>query len=258
MSRAGAILAVIPARGGSRGIPRKNVKPFAGKPLLAWTVEAAQDSGVFARIILSTEDEEIAHIGKRYGAEVPFLRPPELAQDATPTAPVIQHAVEWLKDHEAWQPEVVMVLEPTSPCRRPFHLQEAARLLSTGRADSLASVSAVPHHYVPDKLLTVQADGTLSGLNGVPIQDMIHRRQDLAIYYAFNGLVFACRTDLVLRDPPSLWGQHVQAYVVDSKYSVDLDRPQDWAAAEGRFQWLISEERDAASDALVEQAGGGR
>ena len=252
------VLAVIPARGGSKGVPRKNIKPFAGKPLLAWTIEAAQESGVFARIMLTTEDEEIAQLGKRYGAEVPFLRPQELALDATPTAPVVRHTVEWLRDHDAWQPEWVMVLEPTSPCRRPFHLQEAARALSTGRADSLASVSVVPHHYAPDKLLKVHVDGTITGLSGVPIRDMVHRRQDLATHYAFNGLLFACKTDLVLRDPPALWGEQVMAYVVDPKYSIDLDQPQDWAAAEGRFQWLISEEHDVASDSLAEHAGGGR
>lgn len=238
----GDLLAVIPARGGSKGIPRKNIKGFLGKPLLAWTIESARDSGVYARIILSTEDEEVAQAGKRHGAEVPFLRPSELAQDATPTAPVIRHALEWLQRHDGWSPDAVMVLEPTSPGRRPFHLREAARLLQERDADSVASVSELPHHYAPAKALRLRDDGTIAGIDGTPVRTMIHRRQELPATYAFNGVLFACKRALVLQDPPTLWGEKVLAYVVDRKYSFDLDWPEDWPAAEARFQQLLHEE----------------
>lgn len=232
-------LAVIPARGGSRGIPRKNIKEFLGKPLLAWTVEVARASGVFERVLLSTEDKEIARIGRAFGAEVPFFRPKSLAEDTAPTAPVIQQAVEWLKEHEGWTPDVVMILEPTSPSRRTFHIHEAARLLVTTDADSLASVSEVPHHYNPLKVLRRDERGQLVGIQGTHVRDMIHRRQELPTYYAFNGLIFACKTELVLRDPPTLWGDKVLGYVVDPKYGVDLDYPEEWALAEAKLKPIL-------------------
>ena len=237
---ANRILAVIPARGGSKGVPRKNIKVLAGKPLLAWTIEAAQASGIFERILLSTDDEDIATVGRRWGAETPFLRPCELAGDETPTALVIRHAVEWLKQHERWLPRYVVVLEPTSPSRRPAHIREAIDLLRRRDADSVASVSQVPHHYVPMKLVRLQSDGTVIGIDGTPVREMIHRRQDLPTYYAFNGLIFACKAELLWREPPTLWGEKVLAYVVDSTYNLDIDVPEDWPVAEWRFQRMLA------------------
>lgn len=237
-----SMLAVIPARGGSKSIPRKNIKDFLGKPLLAWTIQSAQESGVFGQVVLSTDDAEIARVGQALGANVPFLRPAELAQDATPTAPVIGHAVKWMQTHAGWTPDWVVVLEPTSPGRRAFHIREAVALLQQSDADTVVSVSAVPHHYVPAKLLKLGDDGTVSGIGGTHPRAMIHRRQDLPAYYAFDGLIFACKTELVLQDPPTLWGDKVLAYVVDRKYSLDLDQPEDWVAAEARLRQVLLEE----------------
>ena len=236
------MLAVVPARGGSKGIPRKNLKPFCGKPLLAWTVEAAQASGVFRRIILSTEDQEIAEVGRAYGAEVPFLRPGALAEDRAPTAPVIRHTLEWLKEREGWLPEAVMVLDPTSPGRRPVHIRDAAACFRNNGVGSVASVSEVPHHYVPSKILHLHRDGTVTGVDGTPVRQMIHRRQDVPTYYAFNGLLFACKTALLWRQPPTLWGEQVFAYVVDAKYALDLDEPEDWPLGEQTFERILQEE----------------
>ena len=236
------ILAVIPARGGSKSIPRKNVKNFLNKPLLAWTVEAARESGVCERVILSTDDEEIARVGAAYGAEVPFLRPKDLAQDTTPTEPVVRHTLDWLKDYGEEIPDFVMVLEPTSPSRRAFHIREAVMLLTSNGAESIASVSEVPHHYVPSKALKLHNGGALTGVDGTPIRNMIHRRQDLPKCYAFNGLIFACKTELILRNPPTLWGDVVLAHVSDPKYSLDLDRPEDWVPAEERMRQILNEE----------------
>jgi CMP-N-acetylneuraminic acid synthetase len=241
----GEILGLIPARAGSRSIPGKNVKPFLGRPLLAWTIETALESKALARVVLSTDDAEYAAIGRAWGAEAPFLRPAHLAGDASPTAATVAHAVRWLGEREGWAPAHVMVLEPTSPGRRPFHVREAAALLAADRADSVASVSPVPHHFVPPKVLTRRADGTLVGADGTHPRDMVHRRQDLAAYYAFDGLVFGCRTELVLAEPPTLWGPRVVGYVVDARYAVDIDRPQDWAVAEARVRELLEEETRA-------------
>jgi len=236
------LLAVIPARGGSKGVPRKNVKEFLGRPLLAWAVEVARASGLFERVIVSTDDQGIAETGRACGAEVPFLRPGHLAEDATPTAPVIHHAVEWLRRQEHWTPDFVMVLEPTSPSRRVFHLQEAARLLFDRDADSLASVSALPHHYNPAKALRLHPDGTMTGMEGTPVRDMPHRRQGLPELYAFNGLIFAARAALLFESPATLWGKRVIGYVTDPKYSIDIDTPEDWLIAEARMRAILDEE----------------
>jgi N-acylneuraminate cytidylyltransferase len=228
------LLGVIPARGDSKAIPRKNVKPFLGRPLLVWTVEAARESGVLDRLVVSTEDEEIAGVARGCGAEV-VERPAELASDETPTAPVVRHALEAL-GHD---PAGVLVLEPTSPARRPEHVREAAALLAG--ADSVASVSEVPHHYAAAKQLRVGADGTLAGLDGTHPGELRHRRQELEVVYAFNGLVFGCRAELARRDPPTLWGERVVAHVVEPRFALDLDRPEDWPAAEARMRELLAE-----------------
>jgi CMP-N-acetylneuraminic acid synthetase len=236
-----SVLGVIPARGGSKGIPRKNIRMFLGKPLLAWTIEVARESGILDRMIVSTDDEEVAAVGRSCGAEVPFLRPAALAGDDAPTAPAIRHAVERLAEDDGWRPDLVAVLEPTSPARRPEHVREALSLLVEHGADSVASVSEVPHHYSPLKVLKLTGGGEIAGIDGTAIRDMIHRRQDLPPYYAFNGLIFACCTAVLMRDPPTLWGERVVGYVVEDRYRFDIDTPEDWITAEARMAALRKE-----------------
>ncbi len=123
-----SVVGVIPARGGSKSIPRKNVRVFLGKPLLAWTIEATRESGVFDRLVLSTDDAAIAETGRRLGAEAPALRPKELAQDTSPTAPAVKHILQVLQQ-QGGVADIVVILEPTSPGRRPFHLREVVELM---------------------------------------------------------------------------------------------------------------------------------
>ena len=123
------VLGIITARGGSKGIPGKNIKSLLGKPLISYTIEEAKKSGVFDRLILSTDSEEIAEVAKKYNCEVPFIRPVELAEDQVSHLPVIQHAVTWLKNKENYYPDYIMILQPTSPLRRDFHIKEAVDLL---------------------------------------------------------------------------------------------------------------------------------
>jgi CMP-N-acetylneuraminic acid synthetase len=230
-------VAVVPARGGSKGIPRKNLRPFLGKPLVDWTIEAARASGAFERILLTTDDEEIAARGREGRIEV-IERPPELAGDEVGTAPAVRHALV----AAGAGCDLVLVLEPTSPARRPRHVLEAARLLDESGADSLASVSEVPYHHTAEKQLNLGPDGSLEALNGTAVGAMKHRRQDVAATYAFNGLIWGCRRDVLLGDPPTLWGERVVGYVVEPRYAVDLDRPEDWAAAEARVRELLAQE----------------
>lgn len=207
---------------------------------MAWTIDAALESGCFERVVVSTDDEDIRALAERLGASAPFLRPAELARDDTPTAPVVRHVLDRL-GADAARPELVAVLEPTSPARRPEHMRGVLDLLASSGADTVASVSTVPHHFVPEKVLTLDAEGTLRGASGARLRYMVHRRQDLSTYYALNGAVYACRTELVLREPPSLWGDRVLGYVMDPKYSVDLDELADWPIAEDAMRRLLAE-----------------
>jgi CMP-N,N'-diacetyllegionaminic acid synthase len=227
------LLALIPARGGSKGISRKNARPFRGKPLVVWAVEAALASGVCDRIVVSTDDDEIEALARAAGADV-VRRPPEVAADEVSTAEVARHALDTLGE----RPDLVLVLEPTSPARSPEHVREAAALLTRGHAESIASVSEVPHHYVPSKALQLGEDGAIAGVDGTSVARMTHRRQDLETVYAFNGIIFGCRGELLRRDPPTLWGDRVVAQVLDSRFAIDLDRPEDWAPAEARVEEL--------------------
>jgi N-acylneuraminate cytidylyltransferase len=227
------ILGLITARGGSKGIPGKNIKLLGGKPLIAYTIEAAQQSGVFDRLILSSDDPRIIEIARAYGCEVPFVRPAELAADSTPHLPVVQHAVEWLKAHENYQPDYVMILQPTSPLRQPFHIQAAAGLLQKSGADSVVSVSKIPEHYHPRWQLTFHGEGKLAIFTGEPFAEIVRRRQDLPPTYTRNGAIYLFKT-VLLFDPvePNFYGAHVVGYPMDEKYSVSIDGEEDWERAE--------------------------
>ena len=236
------VLGVIPARGGSKTIPRKNIIPFAGKPLIAWTIECALEGQVAASMVLSTDDPEIAHVGEKFGVQVPFIRPPDLAKDETPTAPVVQHALRLMEKKNNQEYEYVIILEPTSPARRPEHIRGAMQLLVETGADSVSGISEVPHHYSSQKILKKNAENLITGINDTPISDMIHRRQDLPVEYAFNGIVWACRAELLRNKKPSIWGKRNLGFVIDPKYAIDLDILLDWEIGELRMQKILAEE----------------
>ena len=142
MTRRSEVLALIPARGGSKGIPRKNARAFLGRPLVAWAIDAALASGICDRVVVSTDDEEIARVARDHGAEVPFMRPPEFALDLSPDIDVFRHALTWLRDNESYVPELVVHLRPTGPVRRIELIDEAIeQLLAHPEADSLRSIA---------------------------------------------------------------------------------------------------------------------
>lgn len=230
------VLGVITARGGSKGIPGKNIKSFLGKPLIAHTIEVAKASGVFDRLILSTDDEAIAKVASGYGCEVPFMRPAELAADNTPHLPVMQHAVSWLREHENYRPDYVMILQPTSPLRRPQHIKEAVQLISKTGSDSVVSVSPVPSHYNPHWQFILGNDERLSMYNGSPFKEIIRRRQDLATTYTKNGAIYIFKPELLYDANPSLYGDDIRAYVMDEKFSINIDTLDDWGVAEAIFK----------------------
>ena len=226
------VLGIITARGGSKGIPGKNLKLLAGRPLLDYSIDAANDTPL-DRLILSTEDERIANAARSMGCPVPFMRPKELARDETPHLPVIQHAVQWLKDNEGYQPDIVLTLQPTSPLRSAADIAAALRMLELSGADSVVSVSEVTAHAHPMRMLKVDDQGFAKLFaTGEPVRNRINRRQDLPKAWVMNGAIYACRTEVLFAAEPSLYGDRVVAYPMPPERSISIDDLDDWEAAE--------------------------
>ena len=226
-------LGVITARGGSKGIPGKNLKPLAGKPLLAYTIEAARTAKVLDRLIVSTDDQAIAMAAETLGCEVPFIRPAELAQDETPHLPVMQHAVEILAARDEFRPDVVVILQPTSPLRRAEDIESAIRLLQQHEVDSVVSVSKVPAHMNPMRMLRVDARGQAAlFVTGEPVRRRINRRQDMPDAWVMNGALYAFRTHVLFGEEPSLYGNTTLAMPLPDPFGISIDTPEDWREAE--------------------------
>jgi CMP-N,N'-diacetyllegionaminic acid synthase len=213
------ILGFIPARGGSKGIPHKNIAMVGGQPLLAYTCNAALSSKRLTRVILSTDDPDVAEVGQHCGIEVPFLRPDELAKDDVPMLDVLQHSLRVLQAKENYSPEVVVLLQPTSPLRRAEHVDEAVDILLKTGADSVVSVVEVPHQFNPVSLMHLEGERLMPYLEGPPIL----RRQDKPRLYARNGpAVLAVRREVLLKKN-SLYGNDRRPLVMNVEDSVDID-----------------------------------
>jgi len=227
------ILALIPARGGSKGIPRKNIKPFAGYPLVAWSIAAGLQANSVSRVIVSTDDEEIAAVARQFGAEVPFLRPSELAQDRTPDLPAFEHALKWLEDIESYKPDIVVQLRPTSPLRPGNMIDSAVKILvENPDADSVRGV--VPSGQNPFKMWRFQGyDKPMRPLLEVEgiAEPYNAPRQILPSTYWQTGHIDAIRTKTITHKK-SLTGDVVYPLVIDPRYTVDIDTPADWAKYE--------------------------
>lgn len=226
-------LALVPARGGSKGIPRKNIKLVAGEPLIAYTIREARKSRYITRLIVSTDDEEIARIAREHGAEVPFLRPAELALDDVTDLPVFQHCLHWLSEHQGYSPNIVVHLRPTAPLRTVTHIDTAIQLLlSSPRADSVRTVCPAGQH--PLKMWSV-TDGYL--IPFVPehtygVKEAYNQpRQKLPAAYVQNGSVDVVRTEVIL-GKNSMTGDVIKALSMESDESVNIDSALDWELAE--------------------------
>ncbi|MBU2633563.1 acylneuraminate cytidylyltransferase family protein, partial [Patescibacteria group bacterium] len=202
------------------------------KPLIAHTVESAKKSGSFDRLILSTDDESIISIVKEYEIEIPFVRPKELAQDDTSHLAVIQHAVSWLKDNDNYRSDYVMILQPTSPFRQPFHIKEAVDLILKTGADSVLAVCELSDNFSPERNLFIEKDGFLFLANGDPIYKRVVQRQKASKIYSNSTMIYLFKTDLLFGDNPNFFGEKVAPYIVDKKYTVDINEPGDWGEAE--------------------------
>ena len=219
-------LGVIPARGGSKGIPGKNLRLLAGRPLLAYTADAARGSRRLSRVVLSTDDEATAAAGRSLGLEVPFLRPADLAADDSPMLPVLRHAVEALSA-SGFEADAVVLLQPTSPLRRAEHIDAAIELLEATGADSVVSVVEVPHQFNPVSVMTLEGDRLKPFVPG----PLVTRRQDKPRVFARNGPAVLVTRCAVLA-AGSLYGDDCRPLVMDAATSVDIDSAADLDYAE--------------------------
>ncbi len=231
------VLAIIPARGGSKGIPRKNIKSFAGYPLIAYSIAAGLQSELTTRVIVSTDDEEIAEVARKWGAQTPFLRPAEFAADNTLDLPVFKHALTWLKEHEGYVPDIVLQLRPTSPARPVTLLDDAVRLLMDHpEADSVRGV--VPAGENPHKMWRVDPEtGLMHGLLKVDgIEEPYNApRQKLPVIYWQTGHIDAIRPERTFMAGDSMSGKNILPLFLDPEYTIDIDTPFDWV----RYEWLV-------------------
>lgn len=223
----GGVLGLVPARGGSKGIPDKNLRDLAGRPLLDYVAEAAAASGVVDRLVLSTDSPAIAALGRRLGIDVPFERPAELASDEAPMLPVIQHAVRTL-EAAGWPVEIVVLLQPTSPLRTGAQIRAAVTTLRESGGDSVVSVQRVPLHLSPDYVLRLEDERLVPFLAE---GSRVTRRQDVRPAYYRDGTVYCTRRDVVMNEG-SIYGMRCLPLVLEPGSTITIDTPEDWNAAE--------------------------
>ncbi|MBZ8134250.1 cytidylyltransferase domain-containing protein [Afifella sp. IM 167] len=233
------LVGLIPARGGSKGIPRKNLALCGGKSLLAWAAESALGSGVLERVVLSTDDEEIAEAGRTLGLEAPFLRPAAIADDQAPMLGVMRHALDWLRA-DGTDVEGIVLLQPTSPFRTASHVREAVGRFRDTRAATLVTMMRVPHRFAPQSLMCETEEGLkpLVGELG-PL-----RRQDKQLLWARNGpAVLIVRPEVL--EAGMLYGMPTVGFEMDEIASIDIDTKEDLLLADFllRNDWAGSLER---------------
>jgi CMP-N-acetylneuraminic acid synthetase len=222
------IIGVIPARGGSKGVKRKNLHLLAGKPLIQYTIEAARKCRSLSRVVVSTDDPEIAELAANMELEV-IRRPEDLALDDTPMVPVICHVVDSLAEG-GYQPEIIVVLQPTAPLRRNEHIDDCLDLISATDINSVVSVSPVPGHFHPDWQFIISEDSELRTFSGRELDELQTRRQELSMTYTRNGAIYAVRRVAFLKHE-SLLAPPCIAYTMAAEDSVNIDSEEDiWVA----------------------------
>jgi CMP-N,N'-diacetyllegionaminic acid synthase len=235
-------VAVIPARSGSRGVPAKNIRDFAGKPLIAWTIELALAARGVSRVIVSTDSEQIADVARQYGAEVPFLRPSSIANAETPIEPVLAHAWQWLYDNENYLADSLILLFPTNPLRLKNHVEECIELFYSSAVDSVITVNESPAHYTPYWTLVQDAKGIVKYFGNRDIRYGYARRQEFPEKcYAKNDLVFVIRPSNLFEIHPSIFGNNNKIIITERKYDGDINDLEDWNLTLEKFHKIKSE-----------------
>ena len=211
-------LAIIPARGGSKRLPRKNVLDLCGKPLIAWSIEAGLNSKYIDKVVVSSDDDEILEISKKFGAET-IKRPDELASDTATTFDAIKHTIDNLEKYD-----YIVLLQPTSPLRNEKHINEAIELLENKNADAVVSVCEMDHSPLWSN--TLPQDGKMN--NFLRDEVLNKRSQDLEKYYRLNGSIYICKTEKLLKNKGFFLKDNIFAYTMDRESSVDIDEEIDF------------------------------
>jgi len=228
------ILGVITARGRSKGIPGKNIKKLGEKPLICYTIDAAKKSSLLTHTIVSTDDEAIADVCRKGGADVPFLRPKELAEDNTPHLPVMQHAVSFMEKKLGITFDYVVIFQPTSPFRTAEDIDGTIQKLIDTGADSAVSICEWNETH-PLKAKKLSGDTVMPFFD----EEKVLRRQDLEKAYKRSGAVYVIKRTVVMSEkkPENLFGNTVAGYRVPAERSIDIDTPLDWVKAE----WMLTD-----------------
>ena len=220
-------------------MPGKNIKPLAGKPLIAYSIEAAHESRLLERVIVSTDDTEIAAVANAWGVTTPFMRPPELATDEVLIYPVLIHALQWLDEHEKYRSDYVLLLQPTSPLRIGEDIDNAIRIARDKDADGVVSVCESAHHpYWTKKLAD---DGHL--IDAFPQDATIPRRQELPAFYTLNGAIYLVRSDVLLTQS-TFYTDKTFPYIMPPNRSIDIDSEWHFKQAE----MILTAVRDAGDN----------
>ncbi len=214
-------LAIIPARGGSKRLPRKNILDLCGKPLIAWSIEAALKSKYISKVVVSSDDEEILNISSKFGADI-IKRPYELANDTATTFDAIKHTINNLEKYD-----YIVLLQPTSPLRNENQIDEAIELLEEKKADAIVSVCEMDHSPLWSN--TLPKDGNMN--NFLRDEVLNKRSQDLEKYYSLNGAIYICKTDKLLENKSFFLKDNIFAYIMDRKSSIDIDEEIDFEIA---------------------------
>lgn len=218
-------IAIIPARGGSKRLPGKNIKDLAGKPLIAWTIEAALKSGMFEHVFVSTDCEKIVQVSKAFGAEVPFLRPAEIATDTATTNDVVTHLVDWFEKKHNKEVTTVAILQPTSPLRNAQHIKEAFKIMRDKHTKAVVSVCELEHPIQFCNKLAL--DGSMDGFIK---RENNKRTQDIEPYYRLNGALYIFERNYVNR-LGEIYSEGTYPYLMSSKVSIDIDTEDDFSLA---------------------------
>lgn len=229
------LLAIIPARGGSKGVPGKNSKLLGGKPLIAYSIEQAIASNSFAKIIVSTDDETIAQIAIHYGAEVPFIRPSELATDSASSIVVVQHAIDFLESKNEFF-DAVCLLQPTSPFREKGFINKAIETFSSTNSDALVSVLQVPHEYNPHWVFEAVENGMLQIATGE--KEIIKRRQELPEAFFRDGAIYLTKVAIIKKG--TFYGEKLSYLKSNPILYVNIDTMEDWIQAEQKLPTILS------------------
>ncbi|MES2239814.1 MAG: acylneuraminate cytidylyltransferase family protein [Bacteroidota bacterium] len=229
------ILAIIPARGGSKGVPGKNNKLLGGKPLMGYTIEQAIASHSFAKIIVSTDDESITKTAIDFGAEVPFIRPSELATDTASSIAVVQHAVDFLESKNEFF-DAVCLLQTTSPFREKGFINKAIEKFSSTNLDALVSVLQVPHQYNPHWVFEADKNGILQIATGE--KEIIKRRQDLPEAFFRDGAIYLTKVELIKKG--TFYGEKLSYFKSNPTLYVNIDTMEDWIQAEQKLPTILS------------------